>query len=65
MYVSMYVRSFVRMFTRSSDFIYYPILILFHTNVIYDNILDKFEFERSRAKVKVTVAILRKTLSSL
>ena len=45
----------------SSAFIYKPILILFHTNVKYDNILDKFEFERSRVKVKVTVAIFRKT----
>ena len=45
---------------RSSPFMYRPILILFHTHDInkYDNILDKFEFERSRAKVRVTVAIL-------
>ena len=35
------------------------------TSVKQDNILDKFEFERSRAKVKVTVAIFRKRLSSL
>ena len=56
---------------RSSAFIYRPNLILYHTNVKYENILDKFlkhilnkfEFERSRAKV--TVAIFRKTLSSL
>ena len=34
---------------RSSALIYRPIFILFHTNVKYDNILDKFEFERSRA----------------
>ena len=31
----------------------------------YDNILNNFEFEVSRAKVKVTVAILRKVLSLL
>ena len=31
----------------------------------YDNILDKIEFEGSRTKVKVTVAIFRKTLSLL
>ena len=45
---------------RSSAFMYRPILILFHThNIIkYDNILDKCEFEHSRAKVKVRVAIL-------
>ena len=49
----------------SSAFIYRPILILYHTNVKYDNILDKFDFEHSRAKVKVTVAISRKTLSLL
>ena len=47
----------------SSAFIHRPILILYHTNVKYDNILDKFE--RSRAKVNVTVAVFRKTLSSL
>ena len=42
---------------RSSALMYIPILILYHTNVKYDKILDKFEFERSRATVKVTVAI--------
>ena len=52
-------------FHRSSAFIYRPVLILYHTNVKYDNILDKFEFQRSRAKVKVTEAIFRKTSSSL
>ena len=31
----------------------------------YDNILKTFEFEGFRAKVKVTVAIFSKTLSSL
>ena len=44
---------------------YKPILLYFHISVTYDNILDKFEFERSRAKVKVTVVIFRRTLSSL
>ena len=44
---------------------YRPILILFHTNVKYDNIVDRFELERSRAKVKVTVASFRKALSSI
>ena len=39
-----------------------PILILYHTNVKFDNILDKFEFERSRAKFKVTEAIFRKNI---
>ena len=29
---------------------------------MHDNILDNFEFERSRAKVKVTVAIFRKNI---
>ena len=43
-----------------STFIHRPILILYYTNVKYDDILDKFKFERSRAKVKVTVAILDK-----
>ena len=50
---------------RSSAFIYGPILLLLHTSVKHDNILDKFEFDCSRAKVTVTVAIFRKTLSSL
>ena len=45
---------------RSSAFIYRPILILFHTNVKYENILEKIGFDRSKAKVKVTVAILEK-----
>ena len=31
----------------------------------YDNILDMFEFVGSGAKIKVTVAIFRETLSSL
>ena len=43
----------------SSAFIYRPILILYHTNVGYDNTSNKFEFEHSRAKVKITVAIFR------
>ena len=34
--------------------------ILSPTNVKYDNILYSFQFEGSRAKVKGTVAILRK-----
>ena len=45
--------------------IYMPIWIFFHTDVTDGNILAKFEFEHSRAKVKVTVAVIRKTLSSL
>ena len=47
---------------RSSAFIYKPILIIYHINVKYDNILYKFEFGRSRVKVRVIVAIFRKTL---
>ena len=38
---------------------------LMMTNFKYDSILDKFKFEHSRAKVRDTVAIFRKTLSSL
>ena len=34
--------------------------MLYHTNGKYDNIIDNFEFECSRAKVKVTVPIFRK-----
>ena len=37
----------------------------FHTNDGYDNISIKFDFQGPELKVKVTVAILRKTLSSL
>ena len=68
MYVSKYVCLFVRMFTfchRSSDHIYYPISILLHTNIGYDNTSNKFAFQRDRVKVKVAVTIFRKTLSSL
>ena len=65
MYVSTYVRSFVRMFTRSKDLIYYPISIELHTSIGYDNTSNKFAFQRDRVKVKVAVTIFRKTLSSL
>ena len=67
MYVCEYVRMFVRMFTFchcSSDLIYYPISILLHTSIGYDNTSNKFAFQRDRIKVKVAVAIFRKTLSS-
>ena len=37
--------------------IYGSILFLYHTNALYDMILDKSEFKGSRAKVTVTVAI--------
>ena len=51
---------------RFSAYIYGPILILRRTNVLYDYIFDKFEFECSRTKAKVTMAILyTKTFSSL
>ena len=36
-------------YRRSSVFIYGQMLILYQENVKYDNILDKFEFERLRA----------------
>ena len=36
----------------SCAFIYKPIIILYHTSLIYDNILDKFEFERSVLRPK-------------
>ena len=49
----------------SRAFIHGSILILLPTNVKYDNILINFEFEGSRAKVEITVAIFRKTLSLL
>ena len=48
---------------RSSAIICGPIWLLLHTSVKHDNTLDMVEFECSRAKVKVTVAIFRKTLS--
>ena len=41
----------------SSGFIYGSILLYLHISVKHDKILEKFEFERSRAKVKVTFAI--------
>ena len=37
----------------------------FKTNVGYDNTSSKFDFQGPVLKVKVTVAIFRKTLSSL
>ena len=40
-------------------------LLLLHTNVGFDNILSKFDSQGPGHKVKDTVAILRKTLSSL
>ena len=40
----------------SSIFIYELILIQLHTNIKYDNILDKFTFQLCRSKIKVTVA---------
>ena len=45
---------------RSSDLIYYPILILLHFNIGFDNTLNKFAFQDERVKVKVAVAILIK-----
>ena len=39
---------------RSGALIYRPILILYHTNVQYDNTLDKYDYKRCRAKVKFT-----------
>ena len=44
----------------SRAFIHGSILIKLLPNVKCDNILNNFEFEGSRAKVKVTVAIFRK-----
>ena len=49
-------------YRRYSAFMYGPILILLHTNVLCDYILDRFEFECSRAKVNVTVAFLEKNV---
>ena len=42
----------------SSAFIYKPNLILLHINMLYDYILDKFEFECPRVRVKFTAAVL-------
>ena len=55
--------TYVRMFTfchRYSLYIYYRILIQLHTNVGYDNISSKFDFQGPSLKVKVIVAIFRK-----
>ena len=35
-------------------------MILYHTNIKYDNILDKIAFQRSMVKLNVTVDIFRK-----
>ena len=42
---------------RSSAYIYLWILIQLHTNVWYNNILSKFDFQGAGLNVKVTVAI--------
>ena len=49
----------------SNAYIYWSILIWLHTNVGYDIILSKFDFQGPGLKVKVTVAIFRKTFSML
>ena len=43
-------------------FIYGLIFISLHTNVEFDSIFNKFVFQHYRAKVKVTVAVIRKIL---
>jgi hypothetical protein len=52
---------------RSSDFISQTILTKLHTRVRYGNTLNEFVFHdaASKVKVKVTVTIFRKSLSSL
>ena len=40
-------------------------MILYHVNVKYVNILDKFVFEHSRAKVKVTGYFKKNTVIAL
>ena len=68
MYVRSYVRTFVHMFTfyhRSSDLNYHPVSILLHTNIGFDNTLEKFAFQHDRVKIKVAVTFFRKTMSSL
>ena len=51
------------LFHRISAFIHGPILKPLHIIVYYDNTLDKFAFQHCRSKVKLKVAIFRKTLS--
>ena len=51
----MYVSTHVRMYTfchHSSDLIYYPISVYFHTSIGYDNTLNTFAFQRDRVEVK-------------
>ena len=54
------VRKYVRMVTfchYSSTYIFWRILMYPHTNIGYDNISSKFDFQGPALKVKVTVAI--------
>ena len=55
----------VKMDNLEKWFLQQLILIWLHMNVEYDNISSKFDFHGPGLKVKVTVAILRKTLASL
>jgi hypothetical protein len=50
---------------RSSDFIYGTILTKLHTSVQYGKTSNEFAFHDATSKVKVTVTIFRKSLSSL
>ena len=52
-YISMYVRMFTFCHV-SSTYIYWWILIYLHTNVGYDNISSRFDFQGPGLKVKVT-----------
>jgi hypothetical protein len=68
MYVCIYVRTYVHMIFschRSSDFIFCTNLTKLHTSVRYGKTSNEFAFHDAASKVKVTVAIFRKSLSSL
>ena len=50
---------------RSIASIFGSVLISLHTNLQYDDILDKFKMEGTMAKIKLTVAICSKPLHLL
>jgi hypothetical protein len=63
-----YVCTYVRMILschRSSEFISRTILTKLHTSVQYGKTSNEFVFHDAASKVKVTVTIFRKCLSSL
>ena len=54
------VAIFRKSFHCSNAYICRSILILLHTNILYDNIMGKLELESSKVKVKFTLLFKKK-----